>query len=139
MGSPGTLTFQVENPGTLWGPAFNVPVVASGPPPPQTISPTAALSSFPYAPREAMRALRHFLTKYGERVWGEYGFTDAFCESKNWYPQTVLAIDQGPIILMIENYRTGLLWKLFMSVPELQLGLRRLGLSSPHLRKRTRG
>jgi hypothetical protein len=104
-----------------------------------TISPTAALSSFPYAPREAMRALRHFLTKYGERVWGEYGFTDAFCESKNWYPQTVLAIDQGPIILMIENYRTALLWKLFMSVPELQLGLRRLGLSSPHLRKRTRG
>ena len=102
-----------------------------------TISPTAAVASFPYAPREAMRALRYFLTSHGGRLWGRYGFIDAFCDSKNWYADTFLAIDQGPIILMIENYRTGLLWKLFMSVPEVQTGLRRLGFTSPHLRRRT--
>lgn len=103
-----------------------------------TISPTAAVASFPYAPREAMRALRHFLGSHGERLWGRYGLTDAFSQSRNWYADTFLAIDQGPIILMIENYRTGLLWKLFMSVPEVQAGLRSLGFSSPHLTRRTR-
>jgi len=103
-----------------------------------TISPTAAVGSFPYAPREAMRALRHFLRSHGGKIWGRYGFTDAFCETRNWYADTFLAIDQGPIILMIENYRTGLLWKLFMNVPEVQAGLRRLGFTSPYLGKRTR-
>jgi hypothetical protein len=98
-----------------------------------TISPTAAASSLPYAPREALRAIRHFLTAHGDKVWGRYGFVDAFCEAKNWYAETFLAIDQGPIILMIENHRSALLWKLFMKVPEVQAGLRRLGFTSPHL------
>jgi hypothetical protein len=102
-----------------------------------TISPTAALSSFPYAPAEAMQALRHFLTRYGDRIWGRYGFIDAFCEQRNWHAGHFLAIDQGPIILMIENHRTGLLWRLFMSVPEVQQGLRRLGFQSPHLQERS--
>jgi len=92
-----------------------------------TISPTAALSSFPYAPGEAMAALRHFLTAYGDRIWGRYGFTDAFNPTRDWYADTFLAIDQAPIIVMIENYRSGLLWKLFMSVPEVRHGLSRLG------------
>jgi len=92
-----------------------------------TISPTAALSSFPYAPRDAMRALRHFLTTYGDKIWGRYGFTDAFNPSRGWFADTFLAIDQAPIILMIENYRSGLLWRLFMSVPEVRHGLSRLG------------
>ncbi len=100
-----------------------------------TISPTAALSSLPYAPREVMQALRYFLEHHGERIWGRYGFIDAFCEQQNWYADTYLAIDQGPIILMMENYRSGLLWKLFMGIPEVQRGLRRLGFSSPHLNK----
>jgi hypothetical protein len=99
-----------------------------------TISPTAALASFPYLPREAMQALRHFLTHYGDKVWNSYGFVDAFCESQNWYADTFLAIDQGPIVIMIENYRSGLLWKLFMKVPEVRDALRRLGFQSPHLR-----
>jgi hypothetical protein len=99
-----------------------------------TISPTAALASFPYTPRESMRALRHFLSVYGAKVWGRYGFFDAFCESRDWYADTFLAIDQGPIILMIENHRTGLLWKLFMSVPEVRAALPRLGFDSPWLR-----
>jgi hypothetical protein len=98
-----------------------------------TISPTAALASFPYAPKECMQALRHFFTEYGDRIWARYGFVDAFCPSQNWYADTFLAIDQGPIIIMIENYRTGLLWKLFMSVPEVQMGLRRLDFTSPYL------
>ena len=92
-----------------------------------TISPTAALSSFPYAPQEAMGALRHFLAAYGGKIWGRYGFTDAFNPGRGWYADTFLAIDQGPIIVMIENYRSGLLWKLFMSVPEVRYGLARLG------------
>jgi hypothetical protein len=99
-----------------------------------TISPTAALASFPYLPQEAMRTARHFLTRYGDKVWNSYGFVDAFCETQDWYADTFLAIDQGPIIIMIENFRTGLLWKLFMGVPEVNHALRRLGFESPHLR-----
>jgi len=98
-----------------------------------TIAPTAALASLPYAPGEVMAVLRHFLKRHGKRLWREFGFVDAFCESQNWYADTFLAIDQGPIIVMIENHRTGLLWKLFMAVPEVQAGLRRLGFVSPHL------
>jgi hypothetical protein len=98
-----------------------------------TLSPTAALASFPYAPDATMAALRHFLTAHGNALWGPYGFVDAFCEARNWYASTYLAIDQGPIIVMIENHRTGLLWKLFMSAPEVLTGLRRLSFTSPHL------
>jgi len=98
-----------------------------------TISPTAALASVPYTPRESMEALRHFLKHLGGRVWGHFGFCDAFCEGQGWYADTYLAIDQGPIVIMMENYRTGLLWKLFMSVPEVRQGLRRLGFTAPGL------
>jgi hypothetical protein len=97
------------------------------------IAPTAALSSFPYTPEPSMRALRHFHQKLGDRIWGEYGFVDAFSEANDWYAQSYLAIDQGPIVVMIENYRTGLLWDLFMSCPEIRNGLRRLGFTSPRL------
>jgi hypothetical protein len=98
-----------------------------------TISPTAALASLPYAPREVMTTLRHFLTRHGEKLWGRFGFADAFCEQRNWYADTYIAIDQGPIVVMMENHRTGLMWKLFMSIPEIQTGLRRLGFHSPLL------
>lgn len=98
-----------------------------------TISPTAALSSLPYAPQESLRAARHFLTAHGQQLWTRYGFVDAFCEARGWYARTWLAIDQGPIIVMIENHRSGLLWRLFMSVPEVQVGLTRLGFVSPWL------
>jgi hypothetical protein len=93
------------------------------------ISPTAALSSFPYAPEESMRAARYFYTKLGDKIWGTYGFYDAFSETENWFPQRYLAIDQGPIVVMIENYRTGLLWKLFMQSADVQSGLKKLGFS----------
>jgi hypothetical protein len=97
------------------------------------ITPSAALGSFPYTPDQSMAALRHFYHRLGERIWGEYGFVDAFSESHDWYASWHLAIDQGPILAMIENHRTGLLWRLFMSCPEIQAGLRRLDFTSPHL------
>lgn len=98
------------------------------------ISPTAALSSFPYTPEYSMQAMRHWYENLGDKVFGKYGFYDAFSETDNWFPQRYLAIDQGPIVVMIENHRTGLLWDLFMSSPEIQSGLRKLGLESPHLK-----
>jgi hypothetical protein len=91
------------------------------------ITPSAALSSFPYLPSQAMSALRGFFAKQNKRIWGRFGFVDAFCENKEWYARTYLAINQGPIVSMIENHRTGLLWKLFMAAPEVRLGLARLG------------
>jgi hypothetical protein len=101
-----------------------------------TISPTAALASLPYAPEDSMRALRHFI-EAGDRLWGRFGFVDAFNDTRGWTADTYLAIDQGPIVVMIENFRSGLLWKLFMSIPEIQAGLRKLGFTSPHLDART--
>lgn len=74
-----------------------------------------------------MRALKHFYFDLGERLWRKYGFIDAFNETADWYASDHLAIDQGPIAVMIENYRTGLLWRLFMSCPEIQRGLDLLG------------
>lgn len=98
------------------------------------IAPTAALSSFPYAPEAALRAMRYFYEALGDRLWGRFGFTDAFSEDADWFSNAYLAIDQGPIVAMIENHRTGLLWSLFMRDPDVQAGLRRLGFRSPHLK-----
>ena len=95
------------------------------------ITPTAALSSFPYTPAYSMQALKYFYNKVGARLWGEFGFYDAFSEAHNWYDHQYLAIDQGPIVVMIENYRSGLLWRLFMSHPDIKKGLKGLGFSSP--------
>lgn len=95
-----------------------------------TISPTGAISSIVYTPEYSMKAIRHFYNDLGDKIWGEYGFKDAFNETRNWYASSYLAIDQGPEIVMIENYRTGLLWKLFMSAPEIQNGLKKLGFES---------
>ncbi len=97
------------------------------------IAPTAALSSFPYTPTESMKALQFFYYKLGDKLWGEYGFKDAFNLSEPWFASSYLAIDQGPIIVMMENYRSGLLWNLFMSCPEIKTGMTTLGFQSPHL------
>jgi hypothetical protein len=83
------------------------------------VTPTASLSSFPYTPTESMQALKFFYYIIGDRLWGPYGFYDAFNITQGWTASSYLAIDQGPIIVMIENYRTGLLWNLFMSCPEI--------------------
>jgi hypothetical protein len=94
-----------------------------------TIAPTAALSSFPYTPEESMRALHFFYYTLGDKIWGEYGFKDAFNLNQRWFASSYLAIDQGPIVVMIENYRTGLLWNLFMQNENVQAGLTKLGFS----------
>lgn len=92
-----------------------------------TISPTAALSSMPYTPELSLRALKHFYREKGAQLWGPYGFYDAFNEGRNWYADSYLAIDQGPIICMIENHRSGLLWDLFMQNPEIGPALDAIG------------
>ncbi len=97
------------------------------------IAPTAALSSFPYTPAESMNALKFFYYKLGDKIWGNYGFVDAFSLKNPWFASSTLAIDQGPIIVMIENYRTGLLWNLFTSAPEVKAGMRNLGFTAPYL------
>jgi hypothetical protein len=91
------------------------------------ISPTAALSSFPYTPNESMKVVRHLYEDLGDKVFGVYGFYDAFSEHHNWYLPRYLAIDQGPAVVMIENHRSGLLWKLFMSCPEVEVAKKKLG------------
>lgn len=90
------------------------------------IAPTAALSSMPYTPEESMRALRFFYYKLGDRLWTDYGFADAFNLSEGWFDNQQIAINQGPIILMIENYRSALLWNLLMNDPDVQAGLAKL-------------
>jgi hypothetical protein len=91
-----------------------------------TITPSAALSSMPYAPEESMQAMRHFYYVLGDKLWGEYGFYDAFNPDEGWWADQYLAIDQGPIVVMIENHRSGLCWDLFMSAPETQAALTKL-------------
>ncbi len=98
------------------------------------ISPTAALSSFPYTPTESMNALKFFYYKLGDKIWKQYGFVDGFSLKDLWYADSHLAIDQGPIIVMIENYRSALVWNLFTSCPEVKNGMKNvLGFTAPYL------
>jgi len=91
------------------------------------ITPTAAISSLPSTPEQSMKAIRHFYYRLGDKLWGPYGFCDAFNITYGWWGDSYLAIDQGPIVVMIENYRTGLLWNLFMKSSEVKAGLTKLG------------
>lgn len=91
-----------------------------------TIAPTAALSSMPYTPYASKQAMKHFYRAFKEKLWGKFGFKDAFNltfassgVSGEWFSDGYLAIDQGPIICMIENYRSQLLWNLFMADPDI--------------------
>lgn len=97
------------------------------------IAPTAAISSMPYTPTESLKALKFFYYVLGDKLWGTYGFKDAFSLKTPWFAESYLAIDQGPIIVMIENYRSGLLWNLFISCPEVKTGMLSLGFTAPYL------
>lgn len=97
------------------------------------VSPTAAVSSLPYVPDESMATIRFFYYTLGDKLFKDYGFMDGFNLTDLWFSNSFLAIDQGPQIIMIENYRSGLLWNLFMSCPEVKTGMNKLGFSSPHL------
>ena len=97
-----------------------------------TIAPTGALSSFPYTPYESMEALHYYYYVLGDNLFGEYGFYDSFNLQEDWFSSSYLAIDQGTIIIMIENYRTGLLWDMFMKNENVQSGLASLGFNFRH-------
>ncbi len=92
-----------------------------------TITPTGALASFPYTPKASMAALKFFYRELGDRLWGVYGPRDAFNLTRNWFSPVYMGLDQAPIVVMVENYRTGLIWKLFMSNPEIQPMLDKIG------------
>jgi hypothetical protein len=91
------------------------------------ITPTAAISSIPYAPEYALDAMEFFYYSLGDKLFGKFGFYDGFSIHHNWFPEKYLAIDQGPMVAMIENYRTGLLWNNFMKNPDIKRGLTNLG------------
>ncbi len=97
------------------------------------ITPSAAISSFPYTPVQSMNALKFFYYTLGDKLFRDYGFIDAFNLKDLWFADSFLAIDQGPQIVMIENYRSGLLWNLFMSCPEIKRGMKQIGFQSPNL------
>ena len=94
------------------------------------ISPTAAISSIVYTPKESINFIHYLQDSIGSKVTGKYGFYDAYSESQNWYPKRYLAIDQGPIVVMIQNYKDQFIWKLFMKAPEIKNGLKKLGFTS---------
>ncbi|MBS1512027.1 MAG: Ig-like domain-containing protein [Bacteroidetes bacterium] len=97
------------------------------------IAPTAALSSMPYTPTESMNALKFFYYKLGDKIFSTYGFVDAFSLKDTWFAGSYLAIDEGPIMVMIENYRSQLIWNLLTSCPEIKTGMQNLGFSAPYL------
>jgi hypothetical protein len=119
----GLTASDIENGYTASSPTNDVGVIA----------PTAAIASLPYTPIQSMQALRFFYYKLGDKMWGQYGFYDAFNLNSTWFATSDLAIDEGPIIVMTENYRSGLLWNLFMSCPEVKTGMKNLGFQSPNL------
>lgn len=110
-----------------WGYGAHTPDNDNG-----TITPTAALSAFPYTPYYSMQVLRNLYENYKYELWGKYGFYDAFNLKANWYSKQYLAIDQGPIVCMIENYRSGLLWNLLMRIPDIKAGLAKAQLDKPN-------
>jgi hypothetical protein len=133
--------YSIANPGgfvgysdSLWGiTASDVPsgYNARGAPPAQnddgTITPTAAISSIPFAPDEVIPVVRNLYLHYKPQLWGPYGFRDAFNPTVNWYDTDVLGIDQGPIAMMIENYLNQSIWNRFMQNADIQRGLQRAG------------
>ena len=91
-----------------------------------TMAPTGALASFPYTPDASMKALRNYYRNHGSFLWGEYGFRDAFNLTVNWVSPLFMGLNQAPVTVMIENYRTNLLWNLFMSHPDVQKGIQKI-------------
>jgi hypothetical protein len=98
------------------------------------MTPTGALASMPYTPEESMAALKHYYQDLGANIWDIYGFRDAFNLTENWVSGIYMGLNQAPVVVMIENYRSGLIWKLFMLNPEIQLMLDAIGFK-PDLKK----
>lgn len=81
---------------------------------------TGALASFPYTPEASMKALKNYYRNYGQYLYGYYGFRDAIDLDNNWCSPIYMGLNQAPVVVMIENYRSNLLWDLFMANPEVQ-------------------
>ena len=97
------------------------------------IAPTAALSSFPFTPVESMNALKFFYYQLGDKIFKDYGFVDAFSMQQLWFANSTLAIDKGPEVIMMENYRSQLIWNLLTSTPEIKRGMKRMGFMAGYL------
>jgi hypothetical protein len=91
-----------------------------------TLTPTGALASFPYTPEASMAALKHYYRDLGAQLWGVYGPRDAYNPGQNWISPIYMGLNQAPIAVMIENHRTGLVWKNFMANPEIGVMLKKL-------------
>ena len=91
-----------------------------------TIAPTGALASMPYTPEASLKAMKKMYREYGRYLWGPYGFYDAYNPTLNWVSPIYMGLNQGPSVVMIENYRTGKIWELFMSHPDVKAGLEKL-------------
>jgi len=92
-----------------------------------TIAPYASISSLPFAPEIVLPTIKSMNEKYGNKLWGKYGYYDAFNPTAAWFNDDFIGIDQGPMLIMIENFRTGLVWNYVMKDPVIQEGLNRLG------------
>jgi exo beta-1,2-glucooligosaccharide sophorohydrolase (non-reducing end) len=129
--------YSVENPrhfkgydDNAWGRSARVNSAGGRPLPRDdngTLTCTAALASFPYTPEESIKAMKHFCRDLGGKLWGNYRFRDGYNESENWFENVNMALNQAPIVLIIENHRTGLIWKTSMSNPEIQPALDAIG------------
>jgi hypothetical protein len=91
-----------------------------------TLTPTGALASFPYTPEASMAALKHYYRDLGAQLWGIYGSRDAYNPGQDWISIIYMGLNQAPITVMVENYRTGLVWKSFMANPEIGAMLQKL-------------
>ncbi len=139
--------YAIDNPGKhktygadAWGltasdgPRGYVPEAPNPPDDKGTLAPTGALASFPYTPDASMAAFKHFYRDLGDRVWGIYGPIDAYNLDEDWWSPIYMGLNQAPITVMVENYRTGLVWKLFHSNPEIQTMLKKLDATTADLR-----
>ena len=117
----GDLTWGLTASDDPAGYAAHCPMVDNG-----TITPSASIGSIVYTPELSIRTIRYLYDTYSNKLWGIYGFKDALNLDRNWFANSYIAIDQGPILIMIENYRTKLIWKLFMSHPDIKNLLNKL-------------
>ncbi len=95
-----------------------------------TVAPSAVAASLPFVPNLALPTLRYMYEKYSDKIWGEYGFTDSFNPAQNWYDTGYISIDEGNIVLMLENFRSGGVWNEFMKIPYIQTALQKAGFHS---------
>lgn len=92
-----------------------------------TVAPSACGASIVFTPEESMACLNHIRQTHGDKLWGKYGFSDSFNVDRNFYSKKVFAINQGPLFLMIENYRSGLVWNVMNRIPEIKKAFKRAG------------